>query len=125
MLTTTIIIILTSFCTAAFSRFIDMCFEEDMILHGYMLWLQKKTKSKFVNVVNTDTKEMEQRVLHSHWLYKPLGGCIYCMSWWITTLPAIFVCNMLSMPLDWAVFVFLGIQALNFFFIDYQNKLIS
>jgi hypothetical protein len=102
-----------------------MLFEEDMLLHGYMLWLQKKTKCQFVNVVNPATKQMEQRVAHSHWLYMPLGGCIYCMSWWIATIPAIFVCVALSMPLTWSFFVFIAIQALNFFFIDLQNKILS
>lgn len=125
MLTTTIIILLTAFCTASLSRFIDMCFEEDMILHGYMLWLQKKCKCKFIQVVNQETKELESRVIDSHWLYSPLGGCIYCMSFWITVPAALFVCNALCMPLLWSFFIFWAIQAMNFFFLQLQIKMLS
>lgn len=125
MLTTTLIILLTSFCTAALTRFIDMCFDEGMILHGYFKWLERITNVRKGNAVNEESRELEPFVVSSDWLYKPLGGCIYCMGFWLCVPACVFVCYALSMPALWCFFVFWSMQSLNFFFIELQEKILS
>lgn len=47
--------------SASLSYFLDMCFEENMIFHWYYKLIERLPE----------------------YLFKPLGGCIYCFGSWI------------------------------------------
>jgi hypothetical protein len=57
-------LILFCFGTASLTVFLDMCFEDGMILHGYYKAIYRLPKV----------------------LFKPLGGCVYCFSVWVFVL---------------------------------------
>lgn len=56
--------ILLSFGIACFSSFIEFCISPNQILSFYYELIYKLPK----------------------WLFKPLGGCIVCMNYWLTSI---------------------------------------
>jgi hypothetical protein len=95
-------LILLSFGTASLSVFFDMCMQEGMILYRYYRNIEK----------------------FPAWIFKPLGGCVYCSGTWI------FICTYLIIaknvfPIEFvslAVFGILGI-GLNHVFIKLIERI--
>jgi hypothetical protein len=85
------------FCigTASFTLFLDMCMQEGMILHRYYLTIEKLPMI----------------------IFKPLGGCSYCMGFWV------FVLFFFSLRAETNIIeLFLG-AGINYVFIKFLEKL--
>lgn len=107
-----------AFCHASLAGMLDFSFSKTGLLSGWLPWLvrlQMGQRTEFQRQLNDVAKEDRYEVLtqiglrHAKgrcWLYKPLGGCIYCMAFWFSPL-AYLVCST-HLPLDlWALPVFM------------------
>lgn len=61
-------LIFLCFGTASFSLFLDMCMEDGMIFSWYYRLIERVFFKKHI------------------WLFKVLGGCVYCFSTWVFVL---------------------------------------
>ncbi len=99
-------LILFCFATASLTLFLDMCMQEGMILHRYYKAIEG------LPVV----------------VFKPLGGCTYCMGFWIYIISIILI-HVTELQIiqasrfeDFALLAFLGI-GFNYVFIKVIEKL--
>jgi hypothetical protein len=74
--------------TMAISLFIDFIIQPEQIFGFYGRFLEKWVKH-------------ERNPLKV--LYKPLGGCLYCMNIWVAL--AVFIATKTSIPISWVWFI--------------------
>lgn len=86
------------FGTACLSHFLEMCMNDGGIFNWYL--------GKIVHLPN--------------WLFKPLGGCLYCFSTWIYIITILFVTNIYGFICN-PIILFLGL-GFNFLFVKLIDK---
>ncbi len=131
--------------TASMCHFLVKCMEKGMIFRGYYnwitywLWLSKKKIKKDVRIKYCPRNLMEpvhkisdvitinSPIFKSNkyqWLWKPLGGCIYCFSVYIYIITFLIIGKhvLVGNFLIWAVWGILGI-GLNYFWIEVIQRI--
>jgi hypothetical protein len=106
-----------SLSTASLSCFLDRCMEKGMIFRSYYnwitywLWLSKNSvKNKY------------------QWLFKVLGGCVYCFGTWVFIVLYLVIVLYLAVLSDFRSIVtsviglFLGI-GMNYFWIEVIQRI--
>ena len=107
------IICFVAFCTACLSRFLDFSMEQGNILDWWYRFILDAAK------VETD---MAGSITSCKWFFKPLGGCLVCMNFWIGVMPFVWVYNTISIsPFD-CFFAFWAFQSLSSFFLVTMEK---
>jgi len=123
-------LILLCICTGFLSCFIDMCFERGMIFRKYYNFIYywfalgriKRLQNTKVYFTGCDDKIKTENTVKNIlvknrfvWLFKPLGGCVFCFGTWVCIIfLLLFHVKPLMIPLG------LGV---NYFTILLTNKL--
>lgn len=82
-------LILFCFGTAGFTLFLDMCFKKGMIFRKYYNWITYWfyiDRIKWVDLYyggNTPNPFRIKKKNKFVWLWKVLGGCVYCFGTWV------------------------------------------
>jgi hypothetical protein len=131
---TNILIQLILFClgTAALSQFLQLCYGKGMIfrkyhnLIAYWFYLHKKVRTctqKYIGdlYLGCEIKTVIVRNKYQ-WLYKLLGGCVYCQGTWI------FIVFYLLMIYPFSGFIpaFVGLSlgcGINYFWLEVIEKI--
>ena len=108
-----LLICFVAFCTACLSRFLDFSMEQGNILAWWYAFILK------IGNVKTDSVGS---IVSCNLLFKPLGGCLVCMNFWIGVMPFIWIFSKLSLsPFD-GFFAFWAFQSLSSFFLVTMEK---
>ena len=88
MIETFATLIFISAISAAFSYFLDFCFEDGNIFGGWLIFLERKLRR-----FGRKRKGEPYRTISGveSWFYKPLGGCVVCSGVW----QALVICPVL------------------------------
>lgn len=121
------LVILLCPMTAGLSMFLDKSMEKGMIFRKYYnlicyyFWLPKKEEIRFdfkgLKLVIPDfTKNKYQ------WLFKVLGGCVYCFGTWVFIVFYLVVASNILTLIPLIIGLFLGI-GMNYFWIEVIQRI--
>ena len=126
--------------TASMSQFLDKCFQKGMIFRKYYnlicywLWLPKKTNKAYIKWIARYSVRQKQNISVFYrpiftinkyqWLFKVLGGCIYCFSTWIYIITFLII-GKIVFPYNFFILAVIGVFGigLNYFFIEVIQKI--
>lgn len=113
MIVSIFLISFVAFCAASLSRLLDFSMEQGNILEWWYVFILK------IGNVKTD---IAGNIVSCNLLFKPLGGCLVCMNFWVGVLPFFWAATKTSLsPID-GFFAFWAFQSLSSFFLLLMEK---
>lgn len=71
------------------SLMLDFAFEDRKLFRPYYLWLLEKAEIE---------NDIYGAIVSGKWFFEPLGGCIYCMNFWIVNFTLPFLLLLCGFP---------------------------